>query len=146
MPEPGAPKIDAWVLALQQALPNPDRDTILIGHSVGCQTILRYLMKLPNNREVDRAIFIAPWTHLMNLGEASRQIAAPWLETPIEWAAVTPHCSKFIALFSDNDEWVPASDEQIFIERLKANTRTLHQMGHFDAITALPELLEVIDV
>lgn len=144
MPEPGAPKIGSWVAALQEVLPVPDHDTVLIGHSIGCQAILRYLAELPDNQEIGQAIFVAPWTRLVNLGEASQQIAAPWLETPIDWSAATAHCSKFTALFSDDDKWVPAPEEQIFHDKLNAQTRMFHRMGHFDVITELPQVLELL--
>ena len=43
MPEAATPKIDLWVPALAQAVGAPDVELVLIGHSIGVQTILRYL-------------------------------------------------------------------------------------------------------
>ena len=45
MPEAEAPKIDKWVPFLENLVKNPDEDTYLVGHSIGVQTILRYLEK-----------------------------------------------------------------------------------------------------
>lgn len=59
MPHPGQPAINDWVSYLQSLLPDPDEQTILIGHSIGCQTIMRYLEKLPNNFKVKQVIFVA---------------------------------------------------------------------------------------
>ncbi len=144
MPETDAPKIESWLATLREILPNPDQDTILIGHSIGCQTILRYLAELPAGQTVGQAIFVAPWTHLTGLSPASQEIAKPWLGTPLDWTAARARCPKFTALFSDDDEWVPVSEEQIFQERLNAQTKLLHKMGHFDAITELPQVLELL--
>lgn len=43
MPNTANPKIDEWVSFLDQQIDNLDENTYLVGHSIGCQTILRYL-------------------------------------------------------------------------------------------------------
>lgn len=144
MPEADAPKIEAWVATLQELLPSPDDNTLLIGHSVGCQTILRYLMRLDDGQKIGRAVFVAPWTHLVGLSTASQQIAQPWIETPIGWEAAKAHCPQFFAFFSDNDPWVPTPEEAIFKEKLTATTQMFHQRDHFDTNQQFPELLEVL--
>jgi len=60
MPDTENPKIETWVKYLEDNIQNPDEETILIGHSIGCQTILRYLEKFPENVKVGKAILIAP--------------------------------------------------------------------------------------
>ena len=42
MPDPEHPDIDKWVNALAD-LPKPDEDFIFVGHSIGCQAIMRFL-------------------------------------------------------------------------------------------------------
>jgi len=42
MPNPEEPKINDWISKLKETIPNPDQETYFIGHSVGCQTILRF--------------------------------------------------------------------------------------------------------
>src|SRR3989338_9052249 len=37
MPEPETPKIAAWVGKLKEIVVEPDENTILVGHSVGCK-------------------------------------------------------------------------------------------------------------
>ena len=144
MPEPDVPKIEPWVATLQQLLPNPNEDVLLVGHSVGCQAILRYMAELSDEQSVGQVILVAPWTHLINLDPESQQIAKLWLETPLDWDKIKAHCGSFVALFSDDDEWVPLTEEKIFREKLGAETRVLHQMGHFDAVDTLQEVLRLV--
>jgi uncharacterized protein len=144
MPNPAAPNMEAWVSKLQELVPEPDKQTYLVGHSIGCQTILRYLAKLTNDQRIGGAVFVAPWTYLTGLGEASQQIAKPWIETPIDWAAAKAHCPQFTALFSDNDGWVPLSEEKVFREKLGAKTQIVNQAGHLDGTTTLPEVLRLL--
>lgn len=144
MPETDAPAMRPWINALSKVVTEPDEETYLVGHSIGCQTILRYLAGVPEGQKVGGAVFVAPWTTLTNLSEASVQIAKPWVETPINWDAAKAHCSNFSAFFSDDDQWVPISEEGLFQKKLGAKTKLLHSLGHFDDATELPELLEDI--
>ena len=64
MPDTNKPKIETWVPYLKKICKNVDKETYFIGHSVGCQTILRYLEGLEKNKEAGGAIFVAPWMHL----------------------------------------------------------------------------------
>lgn len=119
MPNSEAPELNAWIETLKSLVPSPDNQTYFIGHSIGCQTILRYLAGLTDGQKIGSAIFIAPWTTMpTGLSKASQAIARPWVETPIDWQAAKAHCPHFSALFSDNDEWVPLSEEKVFQEKL----------------------------
>ncbi|MBU1103954.1 MAG: alpha/beta fold hydrolase, partial [Nanoarchaeota archaeon] len=120
MPNTEAPEIKTWIDHLKDLAPNPDKETFFIGHSVGCQTILRYLEKLPETTKVGGVVMIAPWMHLLDTAyenpEEEKEIAKPWLETPIDWEKIKSRTDHFVAIFSDNDFCVPLSDKEIFKE------------------------------
>jgi uncharacterized protein len=144
MPNTDSPEIDAWTEHLNSLAPNPDDDTYFVGHSVGCQTILRYLEKLPENQKVGGVVMIAPWMHLLDTAyenpEEEKEIAKPWLETPIDWEKVKTHTNKFVAIFSDNDFCVPLSDKEIFKELLGAKIMVEDNKGHFTEETGVTEM------
>jgi hypothetical protein len=147
MPETDKPEIKPWVDKLKEILPAPDEDTILIGHSIGCQTILRYLADLPGAK-VGKIILICPWFDLENLQEDEWPTAEPWIKTPIDFAKVKAAAKNIIALFSDNDPVVPVRNEAAFKKLVGAETKIYHNKGHFnaeDGITEIPEILEFID-
>lgn len=52
MPSTDAPKINAWVEHLRDIVGFVDAHTYFVGHSIGCQTILRYLETLPRDSRV----------------------------------------------------------------------------------------------
>ncbi len=52
MPEPDEPTIENWVHFLKTFVGEADEDTYFVGHSIGCQTILRYLETLPEGTRV----------------------------------------------------------------------------------------------
>jgi uncharacterized protein len=147
MPGTDKPVIEDWVSKLKEILPVPSQDTILIGHSIGCQTIMRYLAG-SDNLHVGKVILVAPWFNLNNLEEDEWPVAEPWVKTPIDIEKVKKACGNNIyAIFSDNDPVVPIGDELLF-KKLGVITKIYHNKGHFneeDGVVEIPEVLELID-
>lgn len=150
MPDTDNPKIDVWIPHLQKIIQNPDKDTYLIGHSIGTQTIMRYVETLPENTKLGGIVFLAGFIHLLDTAyedEEDREIAKPWLETPINWEKIKQTTNNITAIFSDNDECVPLSDKDIFKEKLNAEIIIEHNKGHFSedsGIKELPSLLNAV--
>lgn len=152
MPNTSEPKINEWVPFLKKNIKKINNETIIVGHSIGCQAVLRLLETLPDNIQINKCILIAPWMHLDKQtleeeGEGIVAIARPWMETPIEWKKIRNHCNNFICIFSDNDPDVPLSNEKLFKEKLNAKIIVLHNKYHFDegsGIYELPELLNEV--
>lgn len=147
MPDTEHPRINQWVSHLENLVKNPDKETYFVGHSIGCQTILRYLESLPEDVKVGGVVFVAGWVNLINLSDEEEKIAKPWIETPIQWDKVILHTDNFIAIFSDNDQLVPIKDSEIFKKKLDAKIFIEHNMGHFssgDGVTELPVALDSI--
>ncbi len=59
MPEPSKPSISAWVNAIAQSTKYIDESTYLVGHSIGCQAILRFLQNVSSG-SIKGMLFIAP--------------------------------------------------------------------------------------
>ncbi len=148
MPHTDTPSIDDWVPYLSRVVGSTDDDTYFVGHSIGCQTFMRYLEQLPDGAHAGGAVFVAPWFTLRNLTDSEQErIALPWVMRPIDASKVRSHCNEFIALFSDDDPWVPLSDERLFKKELNAKTVILGHKGHFtgeDGIDRLPEIRGIL--
>ncbi len=150
MPNPLKPTIDSWVAFLKDKVGQPDENTFFVGHSIGAQTILRYLESLDDEIKVGGVVFLAGWVNLTDEAcevEEDKEIAKPWLETPIDWIKVKKHTDGFVAIFSDNDPLVPFSDAEIFKDKLGAKIVVEYKKGHFsgsDGIKELPSILNSI--
>lgn len=145
MPETDDPRIDPWVSRLAGLVGTADQDIYFVGHSIGCQAILRYIASLEH--PVGGMVLVAPWVRLPNLAEEEKEIAQPWLETPIDFQKVRDHGGKVAVLLSDNDEDAPVEDAGVFEKELGAQVTILHARGHFtegDGVMELPEVLDVI--
>lgn len=146
MPNPEAPEIKLWVGHLNNVVGEVDENTYFIGHSVGCQAILRYLESL-ENKKVGGVIFVAGWFHLKGIEEeeGTEEVARPWLETPIDFKKILKMTNKFTAIFSDDDNYVPIEDTEIFKEKLGAKIIIKHDKGHFSDDVGVKELPVVLE-
>lgn len=141
MPHPDEPTIKDWVGHLNNVAGQADENTFFIGHSIGAPTILRYLETLPKNIRVGGVLFIAGWFELTGLETKEEQeIALPWFETPIDFEKVKQHTTKFTAIFSDNDPFVPLTNKAKFEKLLNAKTLVEHHQGHFDPASNVKEI------
>jgi hypothetical protein len=155
MPDPGEPRIAKWVPALSEAVGTADAETYFVGHSIGCQAIIRYLETLPDEVNVGGAVFVAGFfRHITNLEPEPEviDVEREWITTPIDTEKVKTHLPKSVAIFSDNDPYVTLDNQEDFKNKLNSEILIEHAMGHFsgprDGITELPivrdKLLEMI--
>lgn len=139
------PKIKAWVSRLRKLAKKADENTYFVGHSIGCQAIMRCLEKLPRDKKIGGAVFVAGWTSLTNQTPEEKPIARPWIKTKINFAKARKASKKLVAIFSDDDPYVPLNqNSKIFKQKLRAKIIIQHKKGHFsgsDGIKKLPIVL-----
>ena len=149
MPNTSKPKINDWVAHLKKVVGELDDETYFIGHSIGCQTIMRFLEKENYNGKIGKIIFVAGWFKLDNLeGEEVEAIANPWTNTPIDFSKVKPKLSKLTVFLSTNEPYgFVEENTRTFKEKLNAKVVIKEDKGHFtedDCISKLPEVLNEI--
>ncbi len=146
MPETETPVIEKWVDHLAGVVGEPDKNTYFIGHSIGCQAILRYVETLI--QPVGGAIFVAGWFSLENLeDEETRAVAKPWIEEPIDPVKVKQNLPKSVLLISDNDPYGAFEENKKKFAELGSKIIVVPKAGHLtanDGYTEFPELLEEI--
>ncbi len=146
MPDTSKPKIDVWVSHLKKLVGKLDKDTYFVGHSIGCQTIMRFLEKENYNSKVGKVVFVASWFKLDNLeDEEVKAIAKPWIDTSIEFNKVKQKISKLVVFLSNNEPYgFVEYNSEIFKDELGAKVVIEKEKGHFteeDGITKLNEVL-----
>jgi len=146
MPNTDKPKINEWIGKLKEI--NPSKSTVVVGHSIGCQTILRYLEK--QNKIFNKVILVAPWVTIKeeNADEAEPwEIAKPWVETPIGFSKIKNKSKEFVIIYSENDLAGVKEDILDLKNKLNAKIVNLGKKGHIcqgDGVTQLPELIKEI--
>ena len=147
MPNTSEPDIVEWTEHLGEVVGKIREDDLFIGHSIGGQTIMRYLQDQPENTKIGGCIIVAGWIKLDNLEDESvEDIARPWLEKPINFEKIKNFTSNWMVFISDNDPYNCIEENQsIFKDRLGAKVSIIEGAGHFtqdDGITELPEVLD----
>jgi len=143
LPNTDFPIIKEWVSALSKLIGKPDEDTYLVGHSLGCQVIMRYLERA--NAKVGGILFVAcPLTTNRMLMQEEQEILGPWLTTPINFDKVKNSANKIISIFSDNDPLVPLDDGRTLKDKLNSKIVILKHKGHIMDFVCPPVLEEFL--
>ncbi len=144
MPNTEEPKIEEWVSHLQTEIEEVDERTYFVGHSIGCQTIMRFLEKLHKHKRIGGCVFVAGWFDLKGLGKEELEIAHPWINNPLDFSRINDHCDRFLAIFSEDDPLVDSSEAKKFEEKLGAKIIMKKDLGHFNEVLEIPEILDFV--
>ncbi len=144
MPDTDAPNLQTWLPALQSAIGTPDDELYLIGHSIGCATIMRYLEQLPEEQKIGGAVLVAGFTDNLGFDEL-----VTFYRKPLDLARIKEHAKHgFYNIHSDDDPYVPVANSKRLQKGLGGEAIVLHAKGHFsgpvDDETSCTELPEVI--
>ncbi len=144
MPDTENPQIESWIPFLAKSVGSPDDNTCFVGHSIGCQTILRYLQTI--NTEVDQVCLVAPWFSLKEdsyKDVKERAMAKPWIETPIDFEKIKSVAKNIYAIMSEDDYHVPIETSNILVEKLHAHVTVESNKQHYSPGEAdkIPQIL-----
>ncbi|MBI5732754.1 alpha/beta hydrolase [Candidatus Jorgensenbacteria bacterium] len=146
MPETNSPALSRWLPTLTEAVGSPNENLYLVGHSVGCITIIRYLESLKDDQNVGGVVFVAGFTDDLGYKELSN-----FFETSINFPKIKTRSKSFVAIHSDNDPYVSLKHGEIFKTELGAELIIKHAMQHFSgprddekSCTSLPDVTEAI--
>ncbi|HGV3500687.1 TPA: RBBP9/YdeN family alpha/beta hydrolase [Providencia stuartii] len=141
MPDSLSPDPVKWQQRLQQLPFDIDKESVLIGHSLGCVTALRFLQN--KNQAVKGYVLVS--------GFDEEQRTLPELRShtlsPLGYATLTDLADKRISIISTNDEIVSPSSSKVLAEALKTQVILEENAGHFldrEGYTTFPTLLEAI--
>lgn len=145
MPNSPEPQIERWVSHLKKIVGKLDEETYFVGHSIGCQTILRCLEKENFNGKIPAVVFVAGWFNLDNLeDDGVKEIAKPWINTPIHFEKVKSKVKKFVVFLSTDEPYgYVKENERTFKEKLGAEVIIEENKGHFTN-QEIPEVLKII--
>lgn len=126
MPETGRPRLSLWLPKLREVVGVPDASVYLIGHSVGCVTILHYLGSLQPGQRVGGVVLVAGYTDDLGYAELKN-----FFVTPIDYEKARRASRSFTLIHSDDDPYVPLFHGEVLKEKLAATLIVKHAMKHF---------------
>lgn len=139
MPNTEHPLAAEWVTRLKETVGVPTRDIYLVGHSLGCITILRYLETLTEDQKIGGAIFVAGFGERFPKYQSGSHDT--FFDHALDWSHIRNHCDSFVAIHSDDDPGVNAEQLDLFEDKLGAKVLREHGFGHFgsaDGVFGIP--------
>ncbi len=150
MPGTDMPVKAIWLKTMQELVKNPDENTYLVGHSMGCQAIQRYLENLEGDIKIGGAILVAGWINdpmWDDRTEEEAKVVHDWFDVPKDYEKIKKHCNKFISIFSSDDPFILKTNWEESEKILGAKVIIIENKSHFDddaGIKELPEALEAV--
>jgi predicted alpha/beta hydrolase family esterase len=130
-PTPDGQQLDKWLEIFDKEIGKVDKNTILVGHSLGVTFILRILERL--NSHI-KAAFLVAGMAARRLGlEEFDSINTSFVEGDLNWEKIRAYCEVFYVYHSDNDPYIPLEFGQEIAENLQTNLRIIHNGGHINA-------------
>ncbi|MBB5287644.1 hypothetical protein HNQ92_005811 [Rhabdobacter roseus] len=146
MPHWQTPRVEEALAFLSEQVPGLDEGTFFIGHSVGCQSILRFLhQKLTpesTSPNVGGLLFVAGWLEV----DEPWDTVEPWLDRgTLDLRSVRERVLHKRVLISDNDPFTSdfARNKYLWETRLGADVTLYSGQRHFNQKTA-PEVLSAL--
>ena len=128
-PDTKMPRLGKWLQKLEEAVGKPSEDVFLIGHSLGCITILRYLESLNPGEKIGGTVLVAGYTDDLGFDELKNFFVAPLNFEKIKQASLG-----FIAIHSDDDPYVPLKHGDILKKELGAELIVKNKAKHFSGV------------
>ncbi len=128
MPGGSYPIEDEWVRVT--AGYNPDKETVLIGHSLGAPTILRYLEKAES--PVGKVFLVAGFASPLQLDYPNEEYPRKFVERPFDWGKIRNNAEEFWVINQDHDQWVPFAKGREISGNVAGNLTQVEGTDHFD--------------
>ncbi|HWB81581.1 MAG TPA: alpha/beta hydrolase [Nannocystaceae bacterium] len=146
MPLPHEPELGLWIAATRIAIGDAQQAarTVIAGHSVGFQAVMRALAELEDDVTVAAAVGIAAWWSIDEPWPAIR----PWIDTPFDHDRTRAAARRIECLLSTNDPFTQDHErtKHLFEDRLGAHVRVVEDARHFNVARAPEVLRTLLDV
>lgn len=140
-PNTNYPKLDEWLAHFKKSV-KVDKETILIGHSLGPVFILRFLEGLEEGRTVKVCFFVSGFAKSLGIPETEN-----FFDEPFDWQKIKRACPKFFLINSDNDPYIPIEIGKDLAKKLGIELMIEKNGGHLNApggFLTYPRLLKLI--
>jgi len=141
MPNPIRPNLKRWITKLNQIIGDNLTDTILVGHSLGCFVLLRFLEQKNLTGKLDKLILVSGFIQPKNSAYQKYFLPEP------DFNLIQSRAKQIYGLYSNNDNLVLPSQTKQLANKLSAKLLLDKDKGHFLAshgINKLPKLLHLI--
>lgn len=132
LPNPNLPRLDKWLATLNDAVGTLDKNTTLVGYSLGTATTLRLLDNYPQTTKIAGLVLVA------GFGEGIRDKPRALFSPPLNFNRIQARARVRVMIYSDNDPIVPTKRSQQMAVLLGAREVMVIGGRHFLGSKRLP--------
>lgn len=152
MPESKWPVLSKWLEEVNHAVENsPNDEIILVGHSLGAATVLKYLEQYPEGKKFLGVVLVSGFFKPLDPEdpESNYRRFDSFFSLPVDFGKIKNKANKFFVLHSTDDPAVPFSNAEEISKTLDCELIKKEKGGHFFILSEpicyeLPELLEIV--
>lgn len=140
-PDPKHPDIPAWLRVFDGAVGRPDDGLVLVGHSLGCLIVLRYLSDLETDVKIAGIVLVA------GMVETAGWRPPALFDPPLDFDKIRATATRRICFYSDDDDKVLPERTKELAKLIDADLVLDSGKGHFAGLhgcTELPSALEAV--
>eukprot|EP00914_Ancora_sagittata_P023204 GHVO01045951.1.p1 GENE.GHVO01045951.1~~GHVO01045951.1.p1 ORF type:complete len:217 (+),score=22.58 GHVO01045951.1:28-678(+) len=135
MPDPVYAREKKWIPFMRNNL-HCDEDTIILGHSSGCEAAMRFA----ETYKVKGIVLVSAYH--TDMGKEYERISG-YFDRPWEWAKIRENTGFIVQFGSTDDHAVPFAEQQEVATQLGSELKKYSDRGHFLQFE-FPEVVDVI--
>lgn len=146
MPDPAWPTMETWVQTVQNIVGTLDNQTILVGHSLGGTTLLRYLEIIEKPQRAAGTVLVAS-PILPPKALHLRGVKRSFFATAFDFTKIRQAAGEVCAIYSEDDPIVSIASGHILRDSLVDTYVEIPDGGHLNrksGYTTFPLVLEKI--
>ncbi len=144
---PEVANLETWKKTFAEKADKNSEKNILIGHSIGCVNVLKYIETSTSTKKIPLVILVAPPAFSLGYEPLSS-----FFETPLDYEKISSKVDKIVVIIAKNDGVLapdPVKHATILLEKLNCKIILLPKGGHFAPFDenggiTIPEVVEEI--
>ena len=128
-PTPENQSLENWLRVFEDYKQYLNKDSIVVGHSLGPAFLLNILEKVEN--PIKAAFFISGFTGVFGDSDFNK-INKTFVDKVFDWKKIKRNCPKFFLFHSNNDPHIPLEKAEEFTKSLDVDLNIIENAGHFN--------------
>lgn len=126
-PTPEGQNLENWLEVMKNYGQNIDKNTIFVGHSIGCAFILSLL----EETQAKAAFLVSAFAGFLGNPQFD-ELNKTFVDRPFDWKQIKKNCKKLRLFHSDNDPYVPLEKAEEIAKNLGVKVLVVKGAGHFN--------------
>ncbi|MDO8554832.1 MAG: alpha/beta hydrolase [Candidatus Micrarchaeota archaeon] len=125
LPNSELPNLNEWLAEIRKTVSRFNKDWILVGHSLGCPTILRLLETFDKEEKINAVILVSGFARDVGYNEMKS-----FIDSSFDWEKIKKTAKQFIVVHSRDDELIRFEEGEYLAKQLHAKFIVEQGLGH----------------